>query len=122
MRAIVFILALLAISKIGYQEYMFRTATNDVIINAYRGRAVNACQRDAKAQSVTAIPVNWTRPTSVRLIIGKSNLDVYFWQINSKLWNARYRNPYLFLSINQTPGSVFCEYDIVHGSASVYRM
>ncbi len=122
MKAIVFFLALLAVAKIGYQEYLYRTATNDVIINAYRNRAVNACRKDAAAQRLATSIATWSRPTSMKLVIGKANLDVYFWQINSKLWNARYRNPYLFLSIDQNPASVFCEFDIVHGSASVYRM
>ena len=122
MKAIVIFLALLAIGKIGYQEYLFRTATKDVIVNAYRGRAVSACQKDARAQRMRTDGRNWSRPSSLKLVIGKSNLDVYFWQINSNLWNARYRNPYLFLSVNQAMSSLFCEYDIVHGSASVYRM
>ena len=122
MKAIVIFLALLAVGKIGYQEYLFRTATKDVIINAYRDRAVSACRKDSKAQRIPPGIRSWLRPTSVRLVIGKSNLDVYFWQINSSLWNARYRNPYLFLSVEQAPTSIFCEYDIVHGSASVYRM
>ena len=122
MKAIVIFLALLAVAKIGYQEYLFRTATKDVIVNAYRARAINACHNDARSQRISSTRTDWARPTSVKLVIGKSNLDVYFWQVDSSLWNARYRNPYLFLSINQAPTRIFCEYDIVHGSASVYRM
>ena len=58
----------------------------------------------------------------LNLVIGKSNLDVRFWQINHKMWNARFRNPYLFLVANRDSRNIFCEYDIVHGVASVYRM
>ena len=122
MKPIVIVLALLAIAKVGYQEYLFRTSTMDVIINAYSSRAINACQRDARAQKMPATRQVWSRPASTKLVIGKSNLDVHFWQINSAMWNARYRNPYLFLVANHQRSNVFCEYDIVHGIASVYRM
>jgi len=122
MKPVVIFLALLASAKIGYQEYLFRTSTVDVIINAYRNRAVSACQRDAKVQRLPAARQLWSRPASLKLTIGKSNLDVYIWQIDSNLWNAKFRNPYLFLTANQQASNIFCEYDIVHGVASVYRM
>ena len=122
MKAVVILLALLASVKFGHQEYLYRTSTNEVIISAYRERAVLACGRDPKSLTLVANAAAWTRPASVKLSIGKSNLDVYVWQIDHALWNARYRNPYLFLVADQAPASVFCEYDIVHGVASVYRM
>ena len=120
MKALVFFLVLLAGLKVGYHEYMFRTATNEVIISAYRERAISACQRDAKGQALVA-PAAWARPQSVRLIIGKQGLDVYVWQVDHAMWSARYRNPYLFLAAGDKP-KVFCEFDIVHGAASVFRM
>ncbi len=120
MRALVFVLAVLAIAKVGYHEYMYRAATNEVIVAAYRDRAVNACQKDAKGQTLVGATA-WAKPESLRLVIGKGNLDVYFWQVDHALWNARFRNPYLFLTAgNQT--RVYCEFDIVHGAASVFRM
>jgi len=122
MKPIVIFLALLASAKIGYQEYLFRTSTVDVIINAYRTRAVTACQRDAKMQRLPSSHNLWSQPQALRLAIGKSNLDVYIWQINSNLWNARFRNPYIFITAKPSASNIFCEYDIVHGVASVYRM
>lgn len=120
MKAMVFFLVLLATVKVGYQEYMFRMASNEVIVAAYRDRAVAACQRDAKGQSLIASSV-WTKPKSVKLVIGKGNLDVYLWQVDHALWSARFKNPYLFLSAGDKP-KVFCEFDIVHGAATVFRM
>lgn len=121
MKAVVFFLVLLASVKIGYHEFMFRTATNEVIVAAYRDRAITACQRDAKGQSLVPAAA-WAKPKSVKLVIGKQNLDVYLWQFDHTMWSARFKNPYLFLSASDKPAKVFCEFDIVHGAASVYRM
>ena len=38
------------------------------------------------------------------------------------MWNARYRNPYLFLTAGQRSAHGLCEYDIVNAAASVSRM
>ena len=61
----------------------------------------------------------WTRPTDVRVVIGTSDIAVWFWQIENSLWNARYRNPYLHLTADRGQQ---CEYDIVHGIATIYRI
>ncbi|MFM9938346.1 MAG: hypothetical protein ACKVP7_02470 [Hyphomicrobiaceae bacterium] len=121
MRAIVLLLMLLAGAKVGYNEYLFRTATNDVIISAYRERAIAACQRDAKGQTAVTAGA-WAKPQSIKLVIGKGNLDVYFWQVDHALWNARFKNPYLFVTATDKPNRIYCEFDIVHGAASVFRM
>lgn len=121
MKAVVALLALLAALKIAYQEYLMRAAANDIIVAAYRERAVAACQRDVRGLQIVQ-PGVWSRPSQIRLVIGKSNLDVYIWQVDHALWNARYRNPYLFLAAGDRPNRIFCEYDIVGGAASVYRM
>ena len=122
MRNLVILVALLAALKVGYQEYLFRASARDVIVATYQERAVSACQRNAKGHNITAQNGAWTKPASVNLVIGKSNLDVYFWQINNSMWNARYKNPYLFIVAEERPAYVFCEYDILNGAASVYRM
>lgn len=120
MKALVMVLVLLAAAKVGYHEYMFRAATNEVIVAAYRDRAVAACQRDAKGQSLAAAAA-WAQPQSIKVLIGKGNLDVYLWQVDHTLWNARFRNPYLFLAAGDA-SRTYCEYDIVHGAAAVFRM
>jgi hypothetical protein len=122
MKAIVILLALLAAAKLGYQEYLFRISTRDAVIGAYKEHAVQACQKDARTQTLGLGPQAWANPKSVRLVIGKSSLDVYPWQVDDALWNARYRNPYLFLTANQRSATIACEYDIVNASASVSRM
>ena len=122
MRLVVIFLALLAAAKLGHQEYLFRTGTRDAIIGAYREHAVQACQRDARSSGLGLSPQAWASPRSVKLVIGKSSLDVYPWQTNHAMWNARYRNPYLLLTVSQGSSAVRCEYDITSAAAAVSRM
>lgn len=122
MRAFVIILGLLAAAKIGFSEQLFRSGTKDVIVNAYRDRAIVACQKDPRGPALAAAPQAWSRPAEVRLVIGKSDLDVWLWQTDHVLWNARYRDPYLYLISSERPAHVYCEYDVVRGIAAVHRM
>lgn len=122
MKAIVIFLAALALAKVGYNEYLFRVAAQDALVAAYREQAALACQKDVRAIQMGISPLSWSNPASIRLVIGKSGVDVNFWQVDDERWAARYRNPYLFLSAGQRSGTVHCEYDIVNASASVSRM
>ncbi len=114
-------LAILAILKIGYQEYLARSATHEIIVAAYRDRAISACQRDMRSQQLASATA-WANPRSVKLVIGKTSLDVYVWQIDHAHWNARFKNPYLFVTAGEGAARVHCEFDIVHGATSVVRM
>jgi hypothetical protein len=122
MRTVVILLALLAAAKLGYSEYLFRVSARDAVIGAYKAHALEACRKDASSQALGLGPQAWSNPSSIRLVIGKSSLDVYPWQIDHALWNARYRNPYLFLTSSQRAGTIACEYDIVNAAAAVSRM
>ena len=99
-----------------------RGATRDAIVGAYKGHAAEACQKDARSHSFGLGPQAWADPKSIRLVIGKSSLDVYPWQVDNPMWNARYRHPYLFLTASQRSGTVSCEYDIINAAASVSRL
>lgn len=122
MKAVVFFLAFLAAAKLGYQEYLFRASTRDAVVGAYKEHAVQACQKDAKSVSLGLTPQVWANPQAVNLVIGKSSLSVYPWQVDHAMWNARYRNPFLVLTVAPHSGVTYCEYDIVNAAASVYRM
>jgi hypothetical protein len=122
MKAVVIFLALLAAAKLGYQEYLFRSATRDALIGAYREQAVQACQKDARNQTLGLDRQGWANPKAIRVVIGKSSVDIYPWQVDDPMWNVRYRNPYLVLTASQRAATVSCEYDIVNASASVSRM
>jgi hypothetical protein len=122
MKAVVFILALLASLKLGHHEYLYRSATREAIVTAYRESAAEACQKDVRNIVLGITAQAWADSPSIQLMIGKSGLDVHFWQVDNKLWSARYRNPLLVLSTGSRKGEVYCEYDIVNAAASVYRM
>lgn len=123
MKAAIIILGLLAAVKIGVSEYLFRSATRDVIVSAYKERAIEACRRDGSKEAKAAAAASpWSKPAEIRLVIGKTELDVYPWQIDHHLWHARYRNPYLLLSAGGSGGSLVCEYDVVHNAALIHRM
>jgi hypothetical protein len=122
MRAFVILLLLLAAGKLGFQEYLFRAATRDAVLEAYKQHAVEACQRDARSLSLGVGAQAWANPRAVQLVIGKRALDVYPWQVDHANWNARYRNPYLLLTTGPRTGTVSCDYYILNASASVSRM
>jgi hypothetical protein len=124
MKAVILVLGLLAAVKIGVAEYLFRAATRDVIVAAYKERAVDACRRDAgkDGKGAAGAVAQWSKAADIRLVIGKSELDVYPWQIDHHLWHARYRNPYLLLSAATSGGALVCEYDVVHNAALIHRM
>lgn len=120
MRAIVWLLLLLAAAKVAYHEQLFRSSASGVIVAAYRDRAIQACQRESRGPAATP-SATWASPQSIQFVIGKSNLDVQLWQVDHVNWNARYKNPYLVLASVEKGAAVTCEFDIVHGGASVAR-
>jgi len=122
MKAVAIFLAFLAALKLGYQEYLFRSAARDAIIGAYKEHAVQACQNDTRSHNFGVSPQAWANPKSIRLVIGKSSLDVYPWQTDHAKWAARYRYPYLVLTAGQHGGTIACEYDITNAAASISRI
>ena len=89
MKPLLIVLAVLATAKVLHHEYLFRTSTRDVIIQAYRERAVLACQKDALGTMLGVSPQAWSTPSSITLAIGKRNLDVHLWQVDHKNCGTR---------------------------------
>lgn len=121
MRSLVVVLVLLAAAKIGAQQYLVDSAKSDVIVNAYRERAVGACQ-DAVKRGNLRVGQEWVRASDARVVIGKSSLDVQLWQLDHALWTSKYKSPFLFLTISEQPAKIYCEYDISQGVASVIKL
>ena len=122
MKAIVILLAILAVIKVGIREHLSRSSSDDVIVAAYRERAADACQREPKSLALGVSDKSWSRDTRARVAIGKTNVGVYLWQVDDERWNARYRNPYLHLNTVARGGKITCEYDIVNGAAIISRL
>ncbi|MEZ5855623.1 MAG: hypothetical protein R3D67_13100 [Hyphomicrobiaceae bacterium] len=121
MKGLVALLVLLAGSKVLAQHYLTSTAKSEIIVQAYRQRAADACQRAARLQHIGQSN-SWAKASDIRLVIGKRTIDVQLWQVDNALWQARFKNPYLILSTGEKPQAVFCEFDVVQGAASVYRL
>ena len=121
MRILVVVLVLLAAAKIGTQEYLIAAAKSEIIIQAYRDRAVGACKEAARAKRLE-VPTALESTRDVRLVIGKGSLDVALWQVDHALWQSRYKSPYLLFTLSEKPSRVYCEFDITQGSAAVIRM
>lgn len=124
LRSVVMVLALLATAKVGVKEYLFHTASAEVIVAAYRERAAEACRTHPRAQDYPIeTPDAFKEVAAASVTIGKPGHDVYLWQTDHPKWDARYRNPYVNLTVPNRAGtgSVVCEYDIVNGRASLRR-
>lgn len=117
MRAVVLVLAGLAGLKVWAHEHIYRSATEDALVHAYRSSAIDACQKDRRKDKDAKLPVNWNNPSSIQLVIGKRDVDVAFWDVDNALWPVRYKYPLLVLAA----GSAVCEFDMTLGSASVSR-
>jgi hypothetical protein len=113
-------LALLAGLKVWAQDSVYRSATEQAIISAYRDRAIVACQRQPlkDARGHTPLTAVWANPSSIKLVIGNSALSVSIWEIDHQLWDARYKNLYLLLSAGEQ-ASLVCTYDIGLGTAGL---
>jgi len=64
MRAILAFVVLLAAAKFGYQEWVYRTALVDTLINTYRQDAVERCQKESKDRNLEVGYSAWSDPES----------------------------------------------------------
>jgi len=119
LKTIIVAAALLIFGKIGMEEYLRQDAMHHVVVNAYREHALAACRHKAGA---AIEPAAWQEPSGVRLAIGKADLNISLWQTNHQLWNARYRNAYIYVTVNGPHAQVHCEYDITNDMAWVYQL
>lgn len=117
MRALLTVLVLLAGLKVWTQDQMFRSATTNALIEAYRARAVDACRRGQQDGNRT-----WTDAASVKLVIGRSDVDVHLWDVDNPLWDTRFKHPHLVLSTGGGAEQLVCSYDVVAGMALVSRL
>ncbi|MEM9356447.1 MAG: hypothetical protein AAGB04_09550 [Pseudomonadota bacterium] len=118
-KGIIVTIALLFTGNFALQEYIRQSATHAVIIDAFREHAIAACRQNSSEKLRNA---SWNQPSHVRLSIGKSDLNVYLWQTNHRLWKARYSNAYLYITITDDNAHIYCEYDISTDMAWVYQL
>lgn len=121
MRVFVLVLLLLVAAKVGTQQYLVSKTKDEIIVAAYRERAVAACRHIARSTQLE-LPASWTPPREMQVVVGKSTLDVGLWQIDNVLWETRYKTPYLLFAIKNEPHPVYCQFNIAQGAASLIRL
>ena len=114
MRALVFVLAVLAAAKIWTQTRLYKEGAEDALIRAYGERAKAACQIQQAPASDGPL---WTRPAAVALEIGRRNADVHIWEFDHALWPAKYKHPHVVLMAKSGDRGPVCEYDVIEGRA-----
>lgn len=122
MRALVLALALLAGLKIWIQDSIYRTATGDALLLAYRSRAADACAGISKAMPASGNKqgaADWSAAAEPHVAVGNPALPVRIWDVDNELWNARFRQPYLVLSAEAA--GLYCTFDILAGTATIAR-
>jgi hypothetical protein len=122
MRLLVVILTLMAAGKVATLQWLHRAASDDVIISAYRPRALDACAAEGRRLTPPIDAAAWSAETSIRLEIGRRTRGVAVWQVDNPGWHERFRNPYLQLEAHGARAQVRCEYDIVNGTAAANRI
>ena len=79
-------------------DRLFRDGAQEALIGAFRERAMAACQSEQIFRAGAGGPL-WTRPNSVDVVIGRSNVDVRIWQLRSERWPVRFRHPHVVLTL-----------------------
>ena len=121
MRFVAIILAVLATAKVLTVQWLYRAASDDVIVNAYRPRALDACSRDARKAFGLETAV-WSLHVPIRLEIGMAGIAVNIWQIDDPAWAQRYRNPFLHITAGIAGLQVKCTYDVINGTTTAAKV
>ncbi len=119
LRSLILFVVLLAGAKFGYQEYVYRSALVDVLINTYRQDAVERCQLEAKSRNLAIGYAAWSEPESLSLVVGRSVREAAMADLSAISVTP---STYLVLVARKAPAEIRCEFDIVKLSASVYQL
>jgi len=121
LRWFAYTLFVLVVAKVYAQDHVFKSATSEALIAAYRDKAVSACRNDKTFQSATASPVLWAERSEIAIQIGRPDLGVSIWEVDHALWEAAYKKPYLVLRPTDSHTALTCTYDITADAANLSR-
>ena len=117
MRKVVMIFAALAATKVWTQDRFYRSVMQDALVQAYRERAAQQCQKEAQKPGKAGIPSAWLAGSNAEVTIGAPGMDVALWDLDNPLWDVRFRHPHLVLTGSAGSKSQ-CAFDLVAGLAS----
>lgn len=119
MRLAVAVLALLAGGKIVWQEHTTRTALKETVADAFRERAIRACDQDTRVLKIVLPLPGWSAVESIRVRVeSESFLFTPSFAADKATGRAQ---PVLVLSLNTPTGGYACTYNVVTGTATVER-
>lgn len=121
MRTIALILASLAALKLGLQDYVWRQATRETIFQAYRERAVQACQLERRLKQFGVAPVAWTAPPTRAVEVGRQGVNVALWQVDHPQWADRFKRTSLRLVAKDGTAQLTCTYDLATSTAELHQ-
>jgi hypothetical protein len=122
LRTIALILAGLAAIKFGLQDYVWRQATRAAIFDAYRERAVQACQGERRLKQFGHAPVAWREPATKAVEVGRRDVPVALWQVDDPKWADRYKRTSVRLVAQDGPRTLACTFDVTSGSAALAEL
>lgn len=120
MRSVILFVALLAALKFGYQEYVYRSAVVDTLINTYRQDAVERCQSESQARNLSVNYGAWSDPESFELIVGRGTHEATSLDLASEAVTPS--SPILVIVARRDPAKIQCEFDIVRMTAAVFQL
>ena len=115
MRFIVIALAALACLKVWTQDKLYRSAMSEALIEAYRERAQQVCNRESVKHGPAGGGL-WA--SSAEITVGSNLASVMLWDFDNPLWGVRYRHPHLVLT-SDGARKLTCSYDLTAGVAFV---
>lgn len=118
MRKIATILAAILLLKVAIQEYVWRAATEEVLVAAYAEQALEACRSQIRARIPTQ-PGATIAPSELRFGVGDQVSDVALWDVNNRDWTRRYRTPFLRLSFFHAQRQLKCNFDLMQRQAEL---
>lgn len=126
MRIVVAVLAVLAGLKIWTSDWLYRAGLEDALRQAYLADAAAACQSerstDARGLPLTAGSLDWSRAGTGEILTGNARVDVGFWEVDHVLWNQRYRNPVIRLTLGDQFAKVVCDFDVIARRAEIAQL
>lgn len=120
MRSVILFIALLAAAKLGWQEYVYRSALTDALVDTFRQDAIESCSRESRQRNIGVGYDAWSKPESIELTVGQSSERPAAAATTSRSsWAS---GPYLVLVALDQASRVGCEYDVMRQAAAVFRM
>jgi hypothetical protein len=124
MRLAIAVLLLLAGAKIWTQEQIYRSATEDALLQAYRATAIASCRAASQPAAARTSATNpkqiaaaFASPSRTHLEIGNRDVSVPIWEVDHAAWAMRYTYPYVILEADNPAAR--CSYDVKLGRASI---